>query len=61
MGKERDTTAADFDISLLDCPEVSRYIFYPRQDPLPQDDITLYPVEVEQRSEEHTSELQSLS
>jgi len=48
MGKERDTTAADFDISLLDRPEVSHYIFYPRQDPLPQDDSVLCPVEVEQ-------------
>jgi alpha-beta hydrolase superfamily lysophospholipase len=40
--------ATDFDIELFDQPEVSRYIFYPRQDPLPQDDIALYPVEVEQ-------------
>ncbi len=48
MGKGSDTTSADFDIELLDRPEVSHYIFYPRQDPLPQDDIALYPVEVEQ-------------
>jgi alpha-beta hydrolase superfamily lysophospholipase len=40
--------ATDFDIALLDRPEVSRYIFYPRQDPLPQDNIILYSVEVEQ-------------
>lgn len=40
--------SADFDMSLLDCPEVSHYIFYPRRDPVPQDDIALYPVEVEQ-------------
>jgi alpha-beta hydrolase superfamily lysophospholipase len=40
--------AADFDISLLDRPEISHYIFYPRRDPQPQDDIALYPVEVEQ-------------
>jgi alpha-beta hydrolase superfamily lysophospholipase len=39
----------DFDIALLDRPEVSQYLFYPRQDPLPQDDTILYPVEVEQR------------
>jgi alpha-beta hydrolase superfamily lysophospholipase len=48
MAKERDKISADFDITLLDRPEVSRYIFYPRQDPLPQDDSALYPVEVEQ-------------
>jgi alpha-beta hydrolase superfamily lysophospholipase len=48
MGKGRDKMAADIDSSLLDRPEVSRYIFYPRRDPLPQDDIALYPVEVEQ-------------
>ena len=40
--------ATDFDFELLDRPEVSHYIFYPRQDPPPQDDIALYPVEVEQ-------------
>jgi len=48
MAKGRDKLAADFDMALLDCPEVSHYIFYPRQDPLPQDDIALYPVEVEE-------------
>jgi alpha-beta hydrolase superfamily lysophospholipase len=48
MGKGKNTKAIDFDIALLDRPEISRYIFYPRQDPLPQDDIALYPVEVEQ-------------
>ena len=39
---------AGWDISLLDRPEVSQYIFYPRQDPLPQDDSVLCPVEVEE-------------
>jgi alpha-beta hydrolase superfamily lysophospholipase len=39
---------ADFDMSLLDRPEISQFIFYPRHDPLPQDDISLYPVEVEE-------------
>jgi alpha-beta hydrolase superfamily lysophospholipase len=39
---------ANFDIALLDRPEVSHYIFYPRHDPLPQDDIALHPVEVEE-------------
>ena len=34
------------DISLFDRPEVSQFIFYPRRDPPPQDDISLYPVEV---------------
>jgi alpha-beta hydrolase superfamily lysophospholipase len=48
MAKGRDKMPADFDMTLLDCPEVSHYIFYPRQDPLPQDDIALYSVEVEQ-------------
>ncbi len=48
MAKGKDKMPADFDMTLLDCPEVSHYIFYPRQDPLPQDDIALYPVEVEQ-------------
>jgi alpha-beta hydrolase superfamily lysophospholipase len=49
MAKGRDTMAADFDSSLLDRPEVSHYIFYPRRDLLPQGDIALYPVEVEQK------------
>lgn len=40
--------AANFDIALLDRPEVSQFIFYPRRDPLPQDDVALYQVEVEQ-------------
>jgi alpha-beta hydrolase superfamily lysophospholipase len=48
MAKGKDKMPADFDMTLLDRPEVSHYIFYPRQDPLPQDDIALYPVEVEQ-------------
>jgi alpha-beta hydrolase superfamily lysophospholipase len=48
LGKGRDKTAANFDISLLDRPEVSHYIFYPRRDPLPQDDNVLCPVEVAQ-------------
>jgi len=43
-----DTMGAEWDISLLDRPEVSHYIFYPRRDPVPQDDIALHPVEVEQ-------------
>jgi alpha-beta hydrolase superfamily lysophospholipase len=34
------------DFSLFDRPEVSHFIFYPRRDPPPQDDIALYPVEV---------------
>jgi alpha-beta hydrolase superfamily lysophospholipase len=34
------------DISLLDRPEVSRFIFYPRRDPVPKDDVTLCTVEV---------------
>jgi alpha-beta hydrolase superfamily lysophospholipase len=46
--KGRRKMATDFDIELFDWPEVSQYIFYPRRDPLPQDDIALYPVEVEQ-------------
>ena len=37
---------ADLDISLLDRPEISQFIFYPRQDPVPQDDCLLYPVAV---------------
>ena len=48
MAKVKDKLPADFDIALLDRPEVSQFIFYPRQDPLPHDDIALYPVEVEQ-------------
>ena len=46
--KGRGKMAADFDTSLLDRPEVSQYIFYPRRDPVPQDDIALCPVEVGQ-------------
>jgi alpha-beta hydrolase superfamily lysophospholipase len=34
------------DISSFDQPEVSQFIFYPRRDPPPQDDVPLYPVEV---------------
>ena len=37
---------AELDISPFDRPEVSQYIFYPRQDPPPQDDVSLYPVAV---------------
>jgi len=48
MKKGKNEMTADFDIALLDRPEISQFIFYPRQDPLPQDDIALYPVEVEQ-------------
>jgi alpha-beta hydrolase superfamily lysophospholipase len=48
MAKGRDRMPADFDAFLLNRPEVSQYIFYPRRDPLPQDDIALYPVAVEQ-------------
>src|SRR5208337_3317919 len=40
--------ATDFDIELFDRPEISQFIFYPRQDPLPKDDVALYPVEVEE-------------
>ncbi|MBW2038816.1 MAG: alpha/beta hydrolase [Deltaproteobacteria bacterium] len=35
-----------FELSLLDLPEVSRFIFYPRKDPPPAGDIAVYPVEV---------------
>ena len=37
----------EIDGSLLDRPEITRYIFYPRRDPAPPDDILLYPVTVE--------------
>lgn len=40
MGEELDT-------SLFDRPEISQVIFYPRRDPPPGNDISLYPVEVE--------------
>ena len=40
--------AAAFDSTLLNRPEISQFIFYPRRDPLPPDDTLLYPVEVEQ-------------
>lgn len=40
--------AANPDMALLDRPEISQFIFYPRRDPQPQDDVALYPVEVEQ-------------
>jgi alpha-beta hydrolase superfamily lysophospholipase len=42
--------ATDFDIALLDRPEVSQFIFYPRRDPAPQGDIALCPVEVEEET-----------
>jgi alpha-beta hydrolase superfamily lysophospholipase len=48
MGKRKDKMAADLDIALLDRPEISQFIFYPRRDPQPEDDVNLYPVEVEQ-------------
>jgi hypothetical protein len=35
------------DVSLLDRPEIAHYIFYPRCDPAPLDDILLYPVSVD--------------
>ncbi|MBN1255600.1 MAG: alpha/beta hydrolase [Deltaproteobacteria bacterium] len=38
----------DLDIALFDRPEISQVIFYPRSDSPPQDDSTLYPVEVEE-------------
>ncbi len=41
MGEELDT-------SLFDRPEVSQFIFYPRRDPPPGDDSSLYPVVVEE-------------
>jgi alpha-beta hydrolase superfamily lysophospholipase len=41
MGEKLDT-------SLFDRPEVSQFIFYPRRDPPPGDDNSLYPVEVEE-------------
>jgi alpha-beta hydrolase superfamily lysophospholipase len=37
---------AQWDLTPFDRPEVSQFIFYPRRDPPPQDDIALYPVEV---------------
>jgi uncharacterized protein len=47
MGKGRGRIAADLDLSLLDRPEISQFIFYPRRDPQPDDTIALYPIEVE--------------
>lgn len=38
----------EFQLSFLDRPEISRFVFYPRRDPLPTGDIEVYPVEVEE-------------
>jgi alpha-beta hydrolase superfamily lysophospholipase len=46
--REEDEMTAAFDTALFDRPEVSRFIFYPRRDPVPPDDISLCPVEVEE-------------
>ena len=46
MSVNKDNRGAKWDISLFDRPEVSQFIFYPRRDPPPQNDIALYPVEV---------------
>ena len=35
------------DTSLFDRPEISQFVFYPRRDPPPGDDISFYPVEVD--------------
>jgi alpha-beta hydrolase superfamily lysophospholipase len=43
----KDDEGVQRDLSLFDRPEVSQFIFYPRRDPPPQDDIALFPVEVE--------------
>jgi alpha-beta hydrolase superfamily lysophospholipase len=37
-----------FDLSFLDRPEVTRFVFYPRRDPPPRDDVAIFPVEVAQ-------------
>ena len=46
MSANKDERGTKWDISLFDRREVSQFIFYPRRDPPPQDDIALYPVEV---------------
>ncbi len=38
----------EFELSLLERPEVSHFIFYPRRDPPPEDDTAIYPVQVEE-------------
>ena len=43
----KGTLKTEFDGSLLDRPEIARYIFYPRRDPAPPDASMLYPVAVE--------------
>jgi alpha-beta hydrolase superfamily lysophospholipase len=42
----KDDSGGHGDLSPFDRPEVSQFIFYPRRDHAPQDDITLHPVEV---------------
>jgi len=42
----KDKKGLQRDTSPFDRPEVSQFIFYPRRDHPPQDDIALYPVEV---------------
>jgi alpha-beta hydrolase superfamily lysophospholipase len=46
VSANKDDRGAKWDISLFDRPEISHFIFYPRRDPRPQDDIALYPVKV---------------
>ncbi len=46
MKKGRGERGTELDIALFDRPEISQFIFYPRRDPAPQDDIALYSVEV---------------
>ena len=46
VSAKKNDRGAKGDFSLFDRPEVSQFIFYPRRDPPPQDDIALYPVEV---------------
>lgn len=46
MSANKDNRGAKWDIALFDRPEVSQFIFYPRQDPPPQDDIALHLIEV---------------
>lgn len=46
MSAGKDKGGGQGDLSLFDRPEVSQFIFYPRRDSAPQDDIALYPVEV---------------
>ena len=46
MSAGKDKKGLQRDTSPFDRPEVSQFIFYPRRDHPPQDDIALYPVEV---------------